>query len=273
MKLILPACLLLASALAGCDVEPIVSEEVVAPETMAEKLTSSVATKVIETVSADGVTIYGEPYYGGLDRSAPLVLLFHQGGSNGRAEYAPLGAWLNSLGFRAIAWDQRTGGQRYGRWNRTRADLPDVPEPGYCDAYPDLQAALDYVIDQQLADEVLVWGSSYSGALVFRLAAENPERVTALLSFSPASGGPMEDCLAKMWVDSVNAPMLVVSPDSEMDRESSQEQFMVLTSAGVDYEVIDNGIHGSSMLLDKRTGHDMSAARNTIATWLQSVTP
>ena len=121
----------------------------------------------------DGVTIHGEPYFGGLDSGAPLVLLFHQGGSNGRGEYAPIAHWLNDVGFRAIAWDQRRGGDRLGASNRT-VEGSTLDEPSYCDVYPDLVAALQYVASRGLADRVVAWGSSYSGALVFRLAAEHP---------------------------------------------------------------------------------------------------
>ncbi len=54
----------------------------------------------ITTATSDDVTIYGEVYFGELDNTAPLVLLFHQGGSNGRGEYAELAKWLNEAGAR-----------------------------------------------------------------------------------------------------------------------------------------------------------------------------
>ena len=38
---------------------------------------------VITTLTQDNITVYGENYLGDLDASAPLILLFHQGGSNG----------------------------------------------------------------------------------------------------------------------------------------------------------------------------------------------
>lgn len=225
----------------------------------------------IQTVTDDGVVVYGQKYFAALGDDTPLVMLFHQGGSNGRAEYAGLATWLNSQGYRAIAWDQRAGGQRYGAWNRTRAQLPDVPEPGYCEAFPDLQAALNYAVNEGLADEMIVWGSSYSGALVFRLGAENPARVSGVIALSPASGGPMKDCLAAQWVGQLDMPVLAMSPESEMQRDSTKTQYAALVAAGVNYEVVENGIHGSSMLLDHRTGHDMSAARTLVAAWLKSL--
>lgn len=231
-------------------------------------------TRVIETIATttvDGVTIYGEPYFGDLDNTNPLILLFHQGGSNGRGEYAQLTPWLNEAGFRAIAWDQRSGGETYGENNRTVDNLQGEVPTEYCDTYADLNAALNYVIAEHLAEQVIVWGSSYSAALVFRLAAEHPEEISGLLAFSPASGGPMVDCRARLWADEISVPMAVFRPASEMERESSVEQKDILEAAGASFHVIEQGIHGSSMLLDARTEHDMQEARAQVADWLSYV--
>lgn len=228
------------------------------------------ATQTITTITADGVTVYGEPYFSGLDASAPLILLFHQGGSNGRGEYSDIAAWLNENGFRAIAWDQRAGGETYGESNRTVAGLPEGADPGYCDAAPDLQAAVDYVAENNLAERVILWGSSYSAALIFGTAAANPDMTGGVIAFSPASGGPLENCRARMWADEIDAPMFVLRPASEMERESSVEQRDILTAAGAAFLVVENGVHGSSMLLDARTENDMSEARAEVLTWLQA---
>ena len=225
-------------------------------------------TSPLMTTTADGVTIYGEPYFGNVDASAPLILLFHQGGSNGRAEYAPLVAWLNEAGYRAIAWDQRAGGDTYGSSNRTVAMMDTTKAAGYCDAYADLEAALDYVIEQALAEEAIVWGSSYSGALVVQLAAKHPDRVAGVLAFSPASGGPLVDCRARDWLEQVDAPVAVLRPASEMERTSSVEQRALLEAHGVSFHVVEHGVHGSSMLVDTRTEQDMQAARAWVLDWL-----
>lgn len=225
---------------------------------------------MISTRTRDGVKIFGETFFGDLGAESPLVLLFHQGGSNGRGEYGSIAPWLNAEGYRAIAWDQRSGGTTYGRDNRTILTLPENIAASYCDAYPDLQAALDYVVNNNLASEVIVWGSSYSGALVFQLAAKNPRAVSAVIAFSPAAGGPMVECRARSWVSQVSKPMFVLKPESEMSRDSSVEQRDILIAAGVKFEVIENGVHGSSMLVDERTESDMREARNTVRDWLKT---
>ena len=225
----------------------------------------------VTTVTSDGVTIFGETYFDNLDANDPLILLFHQGGSNGRGEYAGIASMLNEKGYRAIAWDQRSGGDTYGESNRTIQDLADDTPSGYCDAYHDLRAALEYAVQNNLADRVIIWGSSYSAALVFRLAAEHPDKIEGVIAFSPASGGPLVDCRARMWLDDVEAETLVLRPASEMERESSIEQRDILTAAGIQFLVIENGVHGSSMLVDERTEADMSAARLTVINWMDTV--
>ncbi|MEO0557485.1 MAG: alpha/beta fold hydrolase [Bacteroidota bacterium] len=219
--------------------------------------------------TADGVTIYGETYMGDLDASAPLVLLFHQAGANGRSEYAEIAAWLNASGIRAIAWDQRAGGDHFGGTNRTADGLVEGTPAEFCDAYPDLVAALEATSVAVRDAPVFVWGSSYSAALVFQLVAKHPERVAGVLAFSPASGGPMAACRARQWLDDVEAPALVLRPASEMERESSIEQRDLMEAAGVEVHVVENGVHGSSMLVDSRTEHDMASARSHVLAWIQ----
>jgi pimeloyl-ACP methyl ester carboxylesterase len=226
---------------------------------------------VVSAVTQDGVTIHGEFSAGGNSRTAPLVLLFHQGGADGRGEYADLVPWLNGEGYRTIAWDQRAGGDIFGTENRTVVGLaPEIPT-GFCDAYADLDAALDFVVAEGLAEQVVAWGSSYSAALVFRLAAENRGRVSGIVAFSPASGGPLTECRARMWATQVAAPFHVFRPEIEMSRESSIEQRDLLVAAGAEFSVVGNGVHGSSMLVDARTGHDMSEERAIVIRWLDEI--
>jgi pimeloyl-ACP methyl ester carboxylesterase len=225
----------------------------------------------LKTVTADNVTIHGQKYFAKLSGKDPLILLFHQAGSNGRGEYGDLIPWLNQSGFRVIAWDQRSGGKRFGSDNRTVAGLAKDAPAAYCDAYQDLQAAVDYTFKQGLAKKVVVWGSSYSAALVVQLAAKNTDKVSGVASFSPASGGPMVNCRARQWVEKVKAPMLFMRPASEMARESSVLQRDILKAAGGKFEVIANGVHGSSMLVDTRTKHDMTTARAGMITWLKGL--
>ncbi len=226
----------------------------------------------VTTTTSDGVTLYGDTWYGDLDEATPLVLLFHQGGGNARGEYPEIAAWLNANGFRAIAWDLRSGGDRFESTNRTVDGLNADVSTDYCDGYPDVEAALDYVVDGDLAETIVVWGSSYSGALVFQLAAKRRRDVSAVIAFSPASGGPMQDCRAALWLYEVRSPMAVYTPESEMQHTHVYQQAVRLTDAGAKVHTVDHGVHGSSMLVDERTQHDMDCARREVLAWLEEAT-
>ena len=246
---------------------------------LAKESSNGLASKTLTGTASDGVTFYGEYYHGNLDKSSPLILLFHQGGSNGRSEFEPLIPWLNGLGYRAIAWDQRTGGNIYGGENRTIAGHPESPEillpenreARYCGAYLDFKGALDLVIEKGLAEKPIVWGGSYAGALAFQLAAENPKVVKGLLAFSPSSGQWMAKCRTRNWADKIAMPAIVFRPESEASRANSVEQRKILEAADIEFHVIENGVHASSILVDARTEHDMSDVRATVAEWLQKL--
>ncbi|MEM9571524.1 MAG: alpha/beta fold hydrolase [Pseudomonadota bacterium] len=222
----------------------------------------------ISAQASDGLTVFGTTYFADLPETAPLIVLFHQGGSNARAEYAPLIPWLNENGFRLIAWDLRVGGDIFGMENRTaQAWLPDKAT-SYCQGYPDMRAALQTSIAYSESGSAIIWGSSYSAALVFHLAADEPDRVSRVVSASPASGPPMVDCLARARLDDLTRPALVLRPGSEMSGPSAQEQKALFENAMVPVWVLEDGIHGSSMLVDARTEADMTEFRDAVIAWL-----
>ena len=128
--------------------------------------------------AADGVTIAADVGTAS-GRRRGTILLFHMAGSN-YAEYAPITPRLNGIGFDTIAIDQRSGGTEFGRRNETAARLGR--NPGFAAALPDMEAALTRARGN---GPVVIWGSSYSAALVFVLAAGHPTDIAAVLAFSP----------------------------------------------------------------------------------------
>ena len=78
----------------------------------------------------------------------------------------------------------------------------------------------------------------------------------------------MEQCRARMWADQIRVPALVLRPEKEMEYDSVIEQRKILQDAGADVWVVEHGVHGSSMLVDARTQHDMSAIRSRLIAWL-----
>ena len=129
--------------------------------------------------AADGVVVAADLRRAAAPRRG-TILLFHMAGDN-RGEYDPIAPRLNAAGFDTIATDQRSGGTAHGRRNETAERVGR--DPGYAAALPDLEAALAQARGQ--GGRVAVWGSSYSAALAFVLAARHPGEVACVLAFSP----------------------------------------------------------------------------------------
>ena len=202
--------------------------------------------------ASDGVKVYGE--FIKVDNSHPTILLFHQGGSNSRGEYNPIVPRLVEEDYNVLAIDQRQGGQVFGSYNRTVAELTD--DFSFCEAYVDLEAALNFVSKQGFLKNIILWGSSYSGSLAVKLASEQGEKVSGVLAFSPASGGPMAECKADLYLDDLNVPLLLLRPTQELEIESSKLQFESAREKGFQVYEAKVGTHGSSMLVEERVGGD-----------------
>lgn len=196
--------------------------------------------------------------YGDASSGAPLIVLFHQAGWS-RGEYREIAPKLVEKGYRVMAVDQRSGRGVNGVPNVTskRAAKKKLPS-GYLDAYPDLVAALDYAKTTLNAAQVIVWGSSYSASLAIRLAAEHPERVRALLSFSPGEYFKREE--GRSYIEThakfVKQPMFVTSAKKERDLvkpifdAAPAEKKILFTPASA-------GQHGSRALWSKWSDSDV----------------
>ncbi len=203
----------------------------------------------------DGIDVSGDLFIS--DKKRPTILLFHQGGSNGRAEYATIIPRLLDLNFNVVSIDQRVGGQIYGKFNRTVAKIP-INEFGYCDALQDLLGALDFLNRNELNGPRILWGSSYSAALVIQLAGNSSLVLDRALAFSPSfNPKAMEGCHPNQYFAEVNIPLLVLRPESEMF-ERSIEQFNLAEQHGHQTYIAENGTHGSSMLVEERVEGDIS---------------
>jgi dienelactone hydrolase len=135
----------------------------------------------VQLTAADGVKVFGEVWRAPGDRP-PIVVAFHQAEASS-AEYAPIAPRLVRAGFTVLAIDQRSGGDLFGGTNRTAAAFGR--SPAYEEALPDLEAALAWAKAQAKGAPVIVWGSSYSAALVFLLAAAHPGELSGIVAYSP----------------------------------------------------------------------------------------
>ena len=226
----------------------------------------------ISFFTPDSILIIGDLYE--IDKKAHTILLFHQGGSNARAEYGSIIPILVEKGFNVLATDQRVGGQIYGKYNRTLEKIPTHSFGDgytYCDAYNNLESALNFIIASGFTGKKIIWGSSYSASLAVQLGSKRQNDIDGILAFSPATGGSLKNCLPSPYFESIQIPLLVLKPRSEMDSESSKRQFELADQYGHETFIAENGVHGSSMLVEERTKTDVSETWNVVHSFLQSV--
>lgn len=141
------------------------------------------AQKTVEFNAADGLTITADLYE--KSGSKKVIVLFHQAGWS-RGEYKEIAPKLNALGYTCLAVDQRSGGGVNDVKNETNARAKKAgKKTAYADAFPDIEAAVAYVKAQYSPDQLIIWGSSYSSALVLKYAGDYPDNIDAVLSFSP----------------------------------------------------------------------------------------
>jgi len=216
----------------------------------------------------DRIAVFGDLYMSPGGRSDPIILLFHQAGGDAQGEYTEIALRLVESGYNVLAIDQRSGGDRFGGTNRTVGAL-DGKKYGYCDVYPDLEAALDFVRADGFAGPLAIWGSSYSAALVFQLGAKRSEEVSAILAFSPASGAPLADCDVQQFIKDLAVPALALRPSKEYEMDSVREQMDRFKDLGVRTYVSDPGVHGSSMLVDERAGGSTQSTWTVVLEFLR----
>ena len=255
MRWILALPLLLSAA--ACDAKPAGNSATEnANPTAAEKMTLK---------AADGVTVYGRLYQAAQPRA--VILLFHQAGSS-KDEYATIGPRLVKAGYRALAVDQRAGGGLFGK-NETAAGLGR--EADYLEARPDLQAALDWAQTQHLP--IILWGSSYSSSLIFPLAADHPQGIIALLSFSPGEYFDSDKRMIRRAAAKVTVPVFIASANSKEERDDA-DPIMASLPKGAQNEryVPEHGVHGSSTLIASRNPAGAEANWREVLVFLDRVT-
>lgn len=159
----------------------------------------------------DGKKVFAELFPAPQKSKAPLLILFHQAGSN-LGEYRPLIPSWTSAGFNCLAVSLRSGGAMWNEPNQTAAQFRK--DPGYLAAYLDMQASVVWALKQGYP-RIGVVGSSYSASLAFHLAEDQPE-ISMVAAFSPGEYGEMDGSVAA-WVRKVRCPIFVACSETEHD--------------------------------------------------------
>lgn len=206
------------------------------------------------------------------NEAATLVLLFHQAGWS-RGEYREIAPKLINAGYRVMAVDQRSGGAVNGVQNETHRRAAKMGlGRSYLDAYADLEAALAYARKELNASRIIAWGSSYSASLVFRLAAEHPKVVTAVMAFAPGEYFEKQKSPVYIWnfAKRVKQPLFVTSSKKEraqvkpiFDASPSKKKILFTPAS--------RGQHGSRALWEKFPDHDVYWA--AVTGFLESYAP
>jgi dienelactone hydrolase len=220
---------------------------------------------VVSFEAADGVQVSADLYANPAAARAPIVLLFHQAASNA-GEYSEIAPRLVELGWNALAVDSRSGGRMWGRTNRTVMRLGRSTD--FLTAYADLEAAVAWAKSRGYAPPLAVWGSSYTSALVFRLAAEHPE-IGAVLSFSPGEYlGPDEPVRA--WAAKVKVPVFVTTATGHEVAVAKRILDASPAALRVQHEP-DVGVHGSSTLREDRNPGGTEGNWSAVIAFLKQV--
>lgn len=210
-------------------------------------------TETIKFPSEDGIEITADLYK--IDDIAPWIILHHQAGFS-RGEYLSIAPKLNKLGFNCIATDQRSGKEVNELINQTHlAAEKQGKETKYVNAIPDLKATLQYVKSELKAQEIIIWGSSYSAALTFYMASQYPEDIKAVLAFSPGEYFEVGDKTISSFAAQVKCPVFITSAKKE------EEYWRVIYDAvpGEKYFYLpqEEGFHGSRALWPEKEGHEL----------------
>jgi pimeloyl-ACP methyl ester carboxylesterase len=252
----------LATALIACggeEKEDKEEESNDAPETAetntdtaatATELPKTAAFEKIMIPSTDSLMVTAELYE--KDAALPYMLLCHQARWS-RGEYRETAPMFNELGFNCLAIDQRSGGEVNGVTNETFASATEKGlATQYIDAVPDMEAALLYLYNRS-GKPVVIVGSSYSSALVLKIAAMHSNKVSAVVSFSP--GEYYKDHSVAGWCNDFSVPFWVTS--SKEEAPAVTELIKDNTSENkVQFIPELEGDHGARALWEEKESHE-----------------
>lgn len=214
--------------------------------------------KQIEFDSLDGLKITADLYMTSTDKSQPFIVLCHQAGWS-RGEYREIAPKLNAMGFNCMAMDQRSGKEVNGVVNETAARSKAANKGGdFVDAEQDIIAAVKHAQANLSTGKLLLWGSSYSAALVLRVAGEHADMVDGVLSFAPgeyfAGQGKTKTWIASS-VTKAQCPIFITS--AKREHRSWKDIFAAIKANGkTQFLPKTAGNHGSRALWDKFSDSD-----------------
>ena len=201
----------------------------------------------IQYPSLDGLLITAD-YYDHQDPKG-LIVLFHQANSS-RGEYREIAPKLNALGYACMAVDQRSGDSMNQIENKTnrRAKAQNI-NINYIDAYQDLEASVAYARNTYSPKQLIIWGSSYSSALVLKLAGDKPSIADAVLAFSPGEYFGRREYI-RSSAHQITIPVFITSSSTEEKQWESIYE-VIPSKTKTSFLPKTTGNHGSRALFEK----------------------
>ncbi len=201
--------------------------------------------------SKDGLSVTADYYQ--KQGASTFILLFHQAGWS-RGEYKEIAPKLNAMGYSCMAVDLRSGGSVNNVVNRTNQKAGKANKPtAFVDAYQDIDAAVSYVKNTYKPKKIILWGSSYSSALVLKYAGDYPEAVQAVLSFSPGEYFGKKDYISSS-AKNIKVPTFITSSKNEAGSWKSIHA-AIATDSKTSYLPKTRGNHGARALWAKFDDH------------------
>lgn len=217
------------------------------------------AQQSVQFKASDTVEIFGT-YYAAPNSSRPVILLFHQAGSN-HFEYSPIAPKLVAAGFSCLAVDQRWGGEMWGHTNETVKKLghTETAADKVTDLEADLEAALAWARNHNPHRKFILWGSSYSASLVFVVAAQHPEEVAGVLAFSPGEYFEAQPTMIEDAAMKVRVPVFITSENDADQLRQATKIFDAVSSRDKVHYKAQFAVHGSSTLRTDRNAKGAAA--------------
>ena len=214
---------------------------------------NSTPTKTVQFSTKDDVKVTGDLYLTN-DLSQPFILLCHQA-SFSRGEYIEIAPKLNALGYNCMAIDQRSGKSVNDIINQTKKSAVAKGLPTkYPNALPDIEAGVDYIVNQFKQNKVIIWGSSYSAALTMIVGNTYRDKISAILSFSPGEYFIYQDKKIEDYAKNINVPVFMTS--SKAEAKVWETIFSnILSKNKTAFVPKAKGKHGSKALWSSHDGH------------------
>ena len=229
--------------------------------------------QTINFPSSDGLLVTADVYIAFPD-TAPFIILFHQAGFS-RGEYREIAPKLNQLGFNCLAIDQRSGKEARGVINETARRAEKAGKStSYLDALQDMLAAIDYAKTHYARGKLLIWGSSYSAALVLKIAGDHPGIADGVLAFAPGEYFTRLGKSANFITESarnITIPVFITSAKKEKKRWWSI--YRAIPSRKKTYFLPETaGVHGSRALWSStpESPHYWKAVKEFLSQFLKS---